>query len=326
MTRPLRIEYPGAWHHVMNRGRRGEDIFLRPEDCRLFLQIVREACEGWNLKVSAYCLMTNHYHLLVNTPDGNLSRCMRHINGVYTQRFNRSHHFDGQLFRGRFKSVLIEEDSHLLEVMRYIHRNPLIAGLCQQLDGYPWSSHGGYLSSAKQWDWIKKEPLLEILTSKPSLRKAAYLDFVAKGVPEEIAAFYGMKTLPSLLGGEAFKDWVKTTFHHLGGQTESAERRDLSLTPEEIIIQVCNYFHVDESCLKSSRRGAGNLPRNSAIYLARYYSRFTLAEIGAAFGISKYSTVSSVIERVKTQKTKDKVLMHTIDQLMAYINKSQGQT
>ena len=124
MSRPLRIEYPGAWYHVMNRGRRHCDVFEEEEDFHLFLDILKNTSKMWNLKVSAYCLMSNHYHLLVQTPDGNLSRCMRHLNGVYTQRFNRRHDYDGQLFRGRYKAILVEEDHYLLELLRYIHCNP----------------------------------------------------------------------------------------------------------------------------------------------------------------------------------------------------------
>ena len=108
MSRPLRIEYPGAWYHVMNRGRRSEKIFFVDADRQAFIQVLQEASELWNIRISAYCLMSNHYHLLVQTPDGNLSRAMRHINGVYTQRFNRRHKKEGQLFRGRYKGVLVE--------------------------------------------------------------------------------------------------------------------------------------------------------------------------------------------------------------------------
>ena len=137
MSRPLRIEYPGAWYHVMNWGRRREDIFLSPADYGVFIEVLRETVESWNLKVAAYCLMSNHYHLLVHTPDGNISRCMRHINGVYTQRFNRCHKKEDQLFRGRYKAVLVDADSHLLEVLRYLHNNPLRAGISHELNDYP---------------------------------------------------------------------------------------------------------------------------------------------------------------------------------------------
>jgi REP element-mobilizing transposase RayT len=141
----------------MNRGRRREEVFLSRTDYESFLEVLRETPVGWNIKVAAYCLMPNHYHLLVTTPEGNISRCMRHINGVYTQRFNRQHQADGQVFRGRYKAVLVEADNHLLEVLRYIHRNPIRAGLAGTVDDYPWSSHRGYVSSARKWAWLEKD-------------------------------------------------------------------------------------------------------------------------------------------------------------------------
>ena len=111
MSRPLRIEYEGAWYHVMNRGRRSDRIFESRNDYLMFLDLLKEAAELWDVRISACCPMSNHYHLLIHTPKGNLSRCMRHINGVYTQRFNRTHGCDGPLFRGRFKSILVDGDS-----------------------------------------------------------------------------------------------------------------------------------------------------------------------------------------------------------------------
>jgi REP element-mobilizing transposase RayT len=108
MSRPLRIEYPDAWHHVMNRGRRGESVFRKDEDYLAFIEVLKDAVDMWNLRVGAYCLMGTHYlYVLLQTPDANLSRYMMHIDGVYTQYFNRSHGLDGHLFRGRYKSMLI---------------------------------------------------------------------------------------------------------------------------------------------------------------------------------------------------------------------------
>ena len=134
MSRPLRLEYSGAWYHVMNRGRRNEDIFFTNQDYNEFIKVLKEASALWNLNISAYCLMPNHYHLLVQTPDTvYISHCMRHINGVYAQRFNREHDKEGQLFRGRYKAILIDADNYLLEVMRYIHRNPLKAQIVNNL-------------------------------------------------------------------------------------------------------------------------------------------------------------------------------------------------
>ena len=156
MSRPLRIEFSDAWYHVLNRGRRRESIFRETKDYEIFLQTVQEACEFWHLRVAAFCLLSNHYHLLVQTPNANLSRCLRHIDGVYTQRFNRRHGYDGPLFRGRYKALLIEADPYLLQLVRYIHRNPLEAGLAKTLNDYPWSSHQGYLSRSSKWKWLYK--------------------------------------------------------------------------------------------------------------------------------------------------------------------------
>ena len=309
----------------MNRGRRRDEVFLHPDDYQVFLKIVREAAEGWNLKIAAYCLMSNHYHLLVQTPDANIARCMRHINGVYTQYFNRKHKQDGQLFRGRYKAVLVEEDSHLLEVMRYIHRNPLNAGLSKHLDEYLWCSHLGYLSSEKQWDWLIKDQLLVMLATKKTLQQKLYLDFVSKGEPQEITAFYGMKKLSSILGGDAFKEWVKNRFGHLEHQ-DIPESQILAVTPDRIVPLACAYFNIDESRLKKSQRGIENLPRDISIYLTRCTSRMTLAEIGDIFDINNYSTVSSAVERIKIRRNRDAGLQRDIDKLSEIIIKSQRQT
>jgi REP-associated tyrosine transposase len=118
MSRPLRIEYPDAWYHVMNRGRRAERIFSDDQDYAMLVELLREASAAWNILICAFCLMPNHYHLLVQTPDANIARSMRHINGVYTQRFNRRHGCDGQLFRRRYTSILVDADSYLFPLAR----------------------------------------------------------------------------------------------------------------------------------------------------------------------------------------------------------------
>ena len=144
MSRPLRIEYPDAWYHVMKRGRRGENIFTYRKDFETFIQLLQESVELWHIRTGAYCLLSNHYHILVQTPLANLSRFMRHLNGVYTQRYNRVHHYDGQLFSGRYKAILVEEDDYLLELVLYIHNNPLRAGMVDEIDQYVWSNHLSY--------------------------------------------------------------------------------------------------------------------------------------------------------------------------------------
>jgi len=326
MSRPLRIEYPGAWYHVMNRGRRREDIFLTSHDYEEFIRVLQEASEQWNLRVSAYCLMPNHYHLLVQTPDGNLSRCMRHINGLYTQRFNRFHGEDGQLFRGRYKAVLVEEDSYLLEVLRYIHRNPLRAGIVDTLDDFTWSSHRAYLSKAKKWKWLHRDLLSGMLSSKKTKRRAAYLDFVAQEEPEEIERFYSLKKLVPVLGGASFKEWLKEEFGHLQYRKEIPDSRLFAPGADKIIDLVCDRFKIKRKELMKSRRGQENLSRDIAVYLVRRHCGETLTSVGSHFGITNYSTVSSAVERIKVRKKDDASLRKIVNKLEKKINKSQWST
>ena len=204
MTRPLRIEYLGAWYHVMNRGRRNETIFSGQKDCHRFIDLLIESCELWNIRISAYCLMPNHYHLLIQTPDANLSRCMRHINAVYTQRYNRAHGCDGQLFRGRFKSILVDGDTYLLQLVRYIHRNPLRSNLTSDMDKYKWSSHVGYISTAAKWNWLYKDFILSMLSSEQIDQMHAYKRFVRLDDSEEILQVFESPRWPPFIGGMQF--------------------------------------------------------------------------------------------------------------------------
>ena len=222
--------------------------------------------------------------------------------------------------------MLIEGDSHLLEVMRYIHRNPLRAGLAERLEDYPWSSHPGYLSLAKRWNWLHRDFLLAMLSTEKRRQKSAYVDFVAQGEPEEITAFYAMKKLPALLGGEKFSEWIKEKYYHLVRQQEVPEAQLLALTPQEIVVQVCSYFNLDEATLIKSRRGVENVPRDMAIYLTRHYCRKTLTEIGVHFGLSNYSTVSSAVERIKVLKNADREHQQHLEKIMLQIAISQRQT
>jgi putative transposase len=325
MSRPLRIEYPGAWYHVMNRGRRREEVFLSRTDYESFLEVLRETSAGWNIKVAAYCLMPNHYHLLVTTPEGNISRCMRHINGIYTQRFNRQHQTDGQVFRGRYKAVLVEADSHLLEVLRYIHRNPIRAGMAEAVDDYPWSSHRGYVSSVRKWAWLEKDFLLSMLCDRKAGRTTAYRDFVCQDEPEGIERFYSLKNLPSVMGGPGFKEWLKETFQHLGFQEEVPESRLFFPMAAEVIAGVCAHFQVTKEQIAVSRRGTENLPRDVAIYLVRHLGRETLGEVGKHFGMSNYSTVGSAFARVKLQLNNDRVVQEHLEEIRKKLAKSQRQ-
>ncbi len=155
MARPPREDYPGARHHVMNRGRNHELIFLDDGDAITFLDAVGDTVERFEIEIHAYSLMPNHYHLLVRSRRGNISDAMKHLGAVYTQEFNRRHPHDGALFRGRFKSQVIEYEAYLIYVLAYIHLNPLRAGLITRLDGLRgWTSPRRYLGRTSEPEWL----------------------------------------------------------------------------------------------------------------------------------------------------------------------------
>ena len=327
MSRPLRIEYPGAWYHIMNRGRRGENIFETEEDREIFVALLKESAELWDVRISAYCQMSTHYHILAQTPQGNLSRFMRHLNGVYTQRYNRVHGYDGQLFRGRFKSILVEEENYLLELVRYIHRNPLRAGMVEMLDKYPWSSHHGYLSTSKAWEWLYKDFIMSALSEKKGRRKA-YLRFVAAEDSEEILGIFEKKKWPSLLGSKDFISWVKETFFRKKKHREVPESAYLAPERQQIIREVRRFYGVVNKDLFTSQRGKSNEPRDAAIYLCRILRNDTLIDLSQAFGMTGYSPASSAVERTKKNMIKNKELQQKIKQIKIslFAEKGQGET
>jgi hypothetical protein len=248
---------------------------------------------------------------------------MRHINGVYTQRFNRHHKCDGQLFRGRYKSILVGGDSYLLELVRYIHRNPLRGGLVKRLDRYRWSSHKGFLSSSKKWGWLYKEYFLSLFSGNKSKRRITYIHFVSKEDTKGIKQIFSLKKLPSVLGSEGFINWVKEKYYEVKFHGEVPESRTLAPSVEKVKDVVCDAYNVGEEDLMVSRRGISNKPRNVAIYLMRHFTGETLERIGREFNINKHSSVGSIIERMRMQISKDKKLRKRVEELGNKLGVSQ---
>ncbi len=155
MSRPLRIELSGGVYHVTSRGDGREDIFWDDADREAWLALLGEVCERFNWRCHAWCQMTNHYHLVIETPEGNLSQGMRQLNGVYTQSFNRRHRRVGHVFQGRYKAILVEKDSYLLELARYVVLNPVRAGMVRDAEDWPWSSHPAMLGRIATPSWLE---------------------------------------------------------------------------------------------------------------------------------------------------------------------------
>jgi REP element-mobilizing transposase RayT len=307
----------------MNRGRRAENIFSGKSDYQVFIALLKECSELWNVRISAFCLMPTHYHLLIQTPDANLSRCMRHLNGVYTQRYNRSHHCDGQLFRGRYKSILVDGDSYLLQLVRYIHRNPLRAGLVDTMDNYPWSSHIGYVSQSKKWQWLNRDFILSMLSPDTRKNRKIYRQFVNLENSEEISRIFERKKRPSLLGSDAFIRRIRDQFYLQKDHQEIPSSSVLAPDIKQIKDVVCRHYRVNESVLDKSQRGVVNEPRNVAIYLARQLRGDGLETIGREFGLKRFSSTGSAVQRVKKQIVKNKNFRERIEKIRREITKGQ---
>jgi putative transposase len=280
----------------------------------------------WNIRVAAYCLMPNHYHLLVQTPDTNISRSMRHLNGVYTQVYNRRHKWDGPLFRGRYKSILVSADNYLLQLVRYIHRNPLKAELVKHLDEYDWSSHKGYVSIAKKWEWLHKEFILSMLTGKKKRWGSEYKKFVRQDSDDEIDGIFDRKRLPVSVGPAEFTDWVKGKYFERKTDNEVPSIKLLAPDVSVIMEGVSRYYNIETDMLFVSKRGETNEPRNAAVYLCRKLRKDRLTEICAYFRMNKYSSVSSIIRRVKSRMVSDQKFETKIKKISDMIAKTQDQT
>ena len=211
MSRPLCIEFPGAVYHVTSRGDRREAIYRNDADRVAQLEVIAQAMDRFDATVLAYCLMGNRYHLVLHTREANLSRLMRHVNGVYTQHFNRRHALAGHVFQGRFKAILVDRDAYLLALCRYVERNPVAAKMVAVTADWPWSSYLAHVGQSPVPDWLDSDGLHGYLLGKPvahaqDRRRAAqrYAELVSK--PNDNDASFWPQGLRSqvFLGDEAF--------------------------------------------------------------------------------------------------------------------------
>jgi len=311
MARPLRIEFPGAWYHVMNRGASRQAIFTADEQRERFLSLLADTAERFNAEWHAYCLMDTHYHLLLRTPEGNLQRIMRHVNGLYTQYHNRMTGRDGPLFRGRYKAVLVDAEAYWVQLSRYIHRNPLEAGLVEDLSAYPWSSYPAYIGRATRPAWLSCDYVLGAIARRNA--RVRYRAYVESGAEDEVAAFYAKERHGPILGEETFR-------RRLGLEQPTIdvpELRAARIKPQakEIASAVARHLGVDEEVIWRMRRGrqAPNPARGMTLYLCQQVGDMRLAEIAAKFGLSHYASASASIRHFGARLKEDRKLQKILN-------------
>jgi putative transposase len=279
MARPLRIEYDGALYHITSRGNGKKPIYKDDEDREKFLEILKRVNERFNWICHAYCLMNNHYHLIVETPDGNLSKGMRQLNGVYTQIFNRRHNRGGHIFQGRYKAILIQKESYLLEVCRYVVLNPVRAKVVEKPEEWKWSSYRATAGIKKSHPCLTTEWISGQFSTRKKDAERKYRDFVKAGI--------GVKNIwkevkgQCILGGQ---DLVKVLIDYI------KRYKDIKEIPKR-------HRYVNRPELGGIFKGIwdkGKEKRNRKIKIAIEGYGYSQKEVADYLGIH-YSTVSRIV-------------------------------
>lgn len=275
MARPLRLELPGALYHVTSRGDRREDIYLNDSDRQRWLNLLGEVCTRHNWLCHAYCLMDNHFHIVIETVDGNLSTGMRQLNGVYTQWHNRAHGRVGHVFQGRFKAIIVQRQAYLLELARYVVLNPVRAGICKLPEQWVWSSFLATAGQAQRPNWLHTDWLLSQFGNQYSKAVAAYTDHVKAGAG--LASVWNALQDQLYLGDAGFADQLR-------GALPSRLLNDSEiprLQRRARVAPLSSFTAMPE--------------RNTAIKLAYATGRYSQKEIAGAFNVH-YATVSRVVK------------------------------
>lgn len=286
MARPLRIEYDGALYHVTTRGNARKAIYKDDEDRSSFLAVLDGINKRFNWVCHAYCLMGNHYHLVIETPDGNLSKGMRQLNGVYTQRYNRRHRRAGHVFQGRYKAIVIERESYLLEVSRYVVLNPVRARAVGKPDEWRWSSYRGTAGIDELHPCLTTDWILGQFGRKRRRAVESYREFVEAGLGEK--GLWDKVRGQSILGADEF---VNRLIGHVKGHEDVKE------------IPKRQRYIGRPSLSEIVKESGGMKEREQSARSAVIEYGYTLKEVADYFGIH-YSTVSRALGRRRYARNK----------------------
>ncbi len=301
MARQIRIEFEGAYYHVLSRGNNRCDIFRTTEDRNDFLDLLGDLSERFEIDIYAYVLMSNHYHLLLRTKRSNLSKAMQWLGTGYTRRFNLRNSQSGHLFQGRFKSIIVENDSYLMQLSLYIHRNPLRAGIVKRLADYKWSSYPYYAYSKKQLSWLKTGLILAQASAAKDKHRA-YRDKIQRYSDEEGRVWENVK-FGFVYGSQEFIDHVKDTYlsDRPHDELPQLNRMLREADPEILISKAAMLLNCDIDYFRESGRlsGEDRDKRDVIVYLLWETGRYSNQNIGDLLGLT-YSSVSRRISHAKS--------------------------
>lgn len=320
MARPLRICYPGAVYHVTARGNERRPIVRDDEDRQRFVRTIAGMVEEYEVLCHAWVLMDNHYHLVMETPHANLSQAIRHLNGVYTQAFNRRHARVGHLFQGRFSGILVDKQDYLLQVCRYVVLNPVRAGLVDSPSDWLWSSYRATSGEAACPSWLTVNWLLGHFGTRRASAQAAYRHFVGDQAAREVRIWSQLRGR-AVLGSEAFLEEVRL---RIGPQEDDPEvsplvppgRRTDGRRPtlEVVLGRVADAYGVSvEHLLEPAARPSE--ARQVAIFGARRIAHLAVRTIGARFGLGS-AAVSKRLSAVAHRLEEDPELRARVNAIM----------
>jgi len=319
MTRPWRIEFEGAYYHILSRGNEQRNIFSDNDDRVLFLQTLGKMSDRFEVEVYAYVLMDNHYHLLLKTNKPNISKSMQWFGTTYTRQYNIKHRRNGHLFQGRFKSFLIENDEYLMLLSCYIHRNPLRAGIVRRLADYPWSSYPVYAYGKRSPEWLLTKPILSLLDTKD--KHMAYRKLVQDYSREEKRIWEDFRH-GLFLGSQKFIDRIKSKYLQECPDVEMPQKRQVlrETNPEKILKKAAKVLKCDtDDFLQSSRISDSNkLNRDLLIYLLWSSGWYSNQEIGRLFGLG-YSSISRRVTIMKSKISKEDEINKRLKEIKSLI-------
>ena len=308
MARPLRIQFPGAFYHITSRGNERKEIFRSKADREQFLSYLESAHHRYGALIHVYCLMANHYHLLLETPRGNLSQILHHLNGAYTTYFNSKRKRTGHLFQGRYKAIVVEKDAYCQELSGYIHLNPIRAGVAETPEAYRWSSYRSYIGKEKCPEWLTTDSVLGSFGQDHSAAQRHYQEFVEGTPATEMSNPLRDVVASTFLANAEFIDRVRQS----AVESKSQDMRDVPALRE--LTEKPSLEHIEEA-VKSIIGNDHPLYRKLCIYLGHQHTGLSLTEIGEYFGM-RGPAVSQASRRFRQDITDDKNLKKLILRIM----------
>ncbi len=316
MARKPRIHYPGASYHVILRGNAGHTIFFNKQDRSQFFYLLQDGIERYNHRIHAYCLMENHVHMLIQVDEVPLSRIMQNISFRYTRYINKRKKQAGHLFQGRYKALLIDADNYLLELVRYIHNNPVRAGMVKTPAKYSWSSHNVYMG-ATDVPWLTTDWVLSQFAGQKNQAVALYGDFVRKGKDENHRKVFHQGTIDGrILGEDSFEEKVLT---------KALQKVTCRATLDHVLQVVCDQYEICQEDLSSggSHRRI-SVPRSVAALIVREMDHLTLMDLSVRLK-RDLSGLSQAARRLEKRLEIDKKLSKRINKINKLINLKKGQ-